>query len=53
MSTFLTLMILHLSTTALGALYVYRSGATLGKIIAIVAWGIFFFPVAYNVARFM
>lgn len=52
MSSFLTIMTLHLATTALGGLYVYRSGATPIKAAAIAAWAILFFPVAYNVAKF-
>jgi hypothetical protein len=53
MNTFFIIMALHLSTTALGAFIVYRRGATPVTLAAIVAWAVLFFPVAYNVARFL
>jgi len=53
MEHFLTIMAAHLSTTALGGFYVYVRGATPRRVIAVAVWAILFFPVAYNVAKFL
>lgn len=53
MSTFLTIMTAHIATTAIGALYVYRRGATLPRVVTLFAWAVLFFPVVYNGVRFL
>jgi len=53
METFLPIMMAHLITTALGAFYVYRRGATPARVVAVAVWAILFFPVAYNVVKFI
>ena len=53
MSTLLTIMAVHITTTALGGLYVYRQGVTLPRIVALALWAVLFFPVAYNVMKFI
>lgn len=52
-STFLPIMAVHLGTVALGGLYVYRRGATPLRLALLGAWTMLFFPVAYNVAKFL
>jgi len=46
-------MAAHLGTTALGGVYVYMRGATPPRVIALVVWGVLFFPLAYNVVKFL
>jgi len=50
---FLTIMVVHLVTTVLGGLYVYKRGATPARTAVLAAWVILFFPVAYNVMKFI
>ena len=51
-ATFLPIMAVHLSTVALGGLYVWRRGATPLRLALLGAWTLLFFPVAINVAKF-
>ena len=53
MEHFLPIMAAHLGTTALGGAYVYLRGATPPRVITLVVWGGLFFPVAYNVVKFI
>jgi len=53
MEHFLPIMVAHLGTTALGGAYAYWRGATPPRVIALVVWGVLFFPVAYNVVKFL
>ena len=53
MTTFIPIMAAHLLTTALGALYVYRKGATLPRVVALGLWAVLFFPVVHNVVKFL
>jgi len=53
MEHFLPIMAAHLGTTALGGVYVYLRGATMVRIIAVFVWAVLFFPVAYNVVKFL
>ncbi len=53
MENFLPIMVVHLTTTALGGFYVYKRGATPGRVVAVGTWAILFFPVAYNVMKFI
>lgn len=50
-ATFLPIMAVHLSTVALGGLYVYRRGATPLRLTVLGGWTLLFFPVAYNVVK--
>jgi|GEM_PF-1517344 len=53
MEHFLPIMAAHLITTLAGGLYVYLRGATPPRVITLVVWGVLFFPVAYNVVKFL
>ncbi|MCW8914655.1 MAG: hypothetical protein OQK24_02245 [Magnetovibrio sp.] len=53
MEHFFPIMVAHLTTTALGGFYVYKRGATPVRVVALGTWAILFFPVAYNVVKFM
>ncbi|HEY9081071.1 hypothetical protein [Magnetovibrio sp.] len=53
MEHFLPIMAAHLGTTALGGLYVYKRGATPVRVVAVAVWAVLFFPVAYNVVKFL
>lgn len=52
MSTFLTIMTLHLATSGVGVWFIYRRGVTPVSFALVAAWIILFFPVAYNVMTF-
>jgi len=51
--TFLPILAAHLITSVLGGLYVYKRGATPARLAGLVAWVVLFFPVAYNVMKFL
>lgn len=53
MDTFINLLALHVFTTALGVFYIYRRGVTAANVTVVGSWTILFFPVAYNVMKFI
>lgn len=53
MENFLPIVAAHLGTSILGGLYVYKRGATPARVVPLAVWVVLFFPVAYNVMKFL
>ena len=53
MDTFLAIAAAHITTTALGVFYVYRHGASLANVTVVAVWALLFFPVVYNLVKYL